>query len=174
MDYSIRIPASPDRIKILEQACLEKKSLPKIKDYLYKPKGVDIKNFHPKEVCIRLREFISQKKPSTLTKIMTTKTKSGYFDQKENLGVGKTDYLITKARNLGLERWGEIHTTSTEYELKYVNVLLQKQLPIGLFIKIESGEKVGLQKALKLLSANENEKINKNAAELLAEYLEII
>lgn len=178
-DYSIRIPASPERIQLLEGKTTERKLLPRIKDFMFRPKGTKLSNYRPDEICVRLREFVGEEKPSTLVKITTTKTPPGYTDEKEKLGEGSTPELLTKAEQLGYEKWGEMSTTSTEYLIKFsdgstTSVLSQEIKPVGTYLKIESPTEEGLKRALDMLSATKNERIAKNAAFLLAEKSKLI
>ena len=175
MDYSLRIPATEKRIKILEEKSTSKKLLPKIKDILFKPKEVPLTNFNPNNICIRLREFTDEHKPSTLLKLTFTKTKTGYTDEREDLGLGITKGLLQKAKDLGYEKWGQVSTQSVEYDLgNNIQVLSQELKPVGTILKIESKTQSGLDKAMKLLSVHESEKIEKNAAVLLAEKLKLM
>jgi len=178
MDYSIRIPATTDRSKILETKAVEKIPLSRIKDYLFKPQGTSLKDFHPGHICIRLREFLEGDRPASLAKITTTQTDSGYTDQKEKLGEGSVTDLIKAAESLGYEKWGEFSTVSTQYTLQFddssVQVLSQELSSIGTFLKIESETQAGLDAALKLLNISASEAISKNAAVLLAEHLSLI
>lgn len=178
MDYSIRVPVTRKRKKILEEKVVSKKKLSRIKDYLFKPAGIDLKVFHPDKKWIRLREFVEGDFPSTLIKGEVIKTPSGYMDKKDKLGKGKTKDLFEKASKLGYEKWGEVATTSTEYRLDIggvtAEVLSQDISPIGTFLKIESETQKGLDRALELLKVKESEKIEKNAAVLLGEKLGLI
>lgn len=178
MDYSIRIPSTTERIALLESRCAKKTPLSALKDILFKPSGVTLKEFDPAKVAVRLREFSGEDKPSTLVKIAFTKTQTGYTDSTEELGRGETGALIGRARELGYEKWGEVSRVSTEYLLDFngeaVNIFVQELDPIGTFIKIETKTQESLDKALELLSATASEKIEKNAAVLLAEKLNLL
>lgn len=177
MDYSIRIPSTPERIALLERQCAKRIPLSTIKDILFKPSGVSLKEFNPAKVAIRLREFADER-PSTLTKITTTKTQTRYTDSKEALGSGETKVLLRRARELGYEKWGEISNVNTGYLLNFdgevVKVFVQELAPIGTFIKIETETREGLDRVLALLSATPDERIEKNAAVLLAEKLNLL
>lgn len=178
MDYSIRVSASDERVAVLEEKALEKEQLTRIKDYVFKPLGVELKDFHPDEVCVRLREFLEGENAATLVKIVTTKTEAGYTDEKEKLGEGKVDELLKKAEELGYEEWGRFATVSIQYTLdlggEKVQVLLQDLEGIGKYLKVEAATQDGLRKAMEILKANEGEKIEKNAAVLLGEKLGLI
>lgn len=178
-DFSIRIPATPERMKLLEEKASERKLLFKIRDIMFKPVGIPLANYRPDQVCIRLREFIDETNPSTLLEIKTVKTDTGYTDEKRLLGEGKTLELLDRARELGYEQWGEMTTTSIEYKLDFgegwaASVLSQEIVPVGIFLKIESLTQGGLERALELLSATQEERIEKNAAVLLAEKLSLL
>ena len=178
MDYSIRIPATEERLKILDEKSISKKSLSKIKDILLKPTSIPLNDFHPDNVAVRIREFIEENKPATFIKMTFTKTASGYTDQKEDYGNGTVEKLLQKAKQMGYEKWGELETQSTEYELNLnnqkVTVLCQNILPLGIFLKIESENQNTLDQALNLLNAKPDDRIEKNAAILLAEKLKLI
>lgn len=178
MDYSIRIPTTKERFEILESKEVTKRKLPKIKDYLFKPKGVKLSDFHPDKYAVRLREFTDEYKPSTLQKFNFIKADLGYTDEREDLGVGQTAILLKKAEQLGYEKWGVISTRSIEYTFNTngdnVHVLYQELIPIGNFLQIESENQEGLNEIMKMLSVNESEKIEKNAATLLGEKLDLI
>lgn len=175
-DFSIRIPATPKRIQLLEKKSSEKRVLSRIRDVMFKPIGRKLTSYHPNKACIRLREFLEEELPSTLVEIKTVKAKIGYGDKKRKFGKGKTSGLMAKAEKLGYEQWGEMFTVSTEYKLDFDNnlratVLFQEITPVGKYLKIESLTQKGLEKALALLSATGEEKIERNAAVLLAEKL---
>ncbi len=171
-DFSIRIPTTPDRIRLLKEKSVRSKSLSRIRDIMFKPSGIDLKDYSPDKVCVRLREFMEEDIPSTLVKLTTTKISDGYTDEKEKLGKGETENLIAKAKKLGFEKWGEMSTVSTEYLLDFnglkISVLSQEITPVGRYLKIESPSPNGLKKPLKLLGAKQNERIQENAAVLLA------
>lgn len=177
MDYSVRIPATKRRIKILEEKCVSKKKLTPIKDYLFKPTGVDLNKFHPNKVCVRLREFPEDNIASTLDKIISLKKGVGYSDEKESLGKGKTSKLLDGFAEK-YEKWGELKTTSTQYLMRIngekVKIFQQNLFPIGRFLKIEAESETALQHTLKLLKVKKTEIIKKNAAVLLAEKLKLI
>jgi adenylate cyclase class IV len=174
MDYSIRIPATKERARILNTKAVSKRMLSRIKDYVFKPRGTSLADFHPDTVCVRLREFLEGDKQATLVKIVTTQTDAGYTDTKEEFGEGSVEELVKNAEKLGYEKWGEIATVSTEYDLGYAQVLSQELSTVGTFLKIESDTQDGLTRTLKLLKASEGEKIVKNAAVLLGEKLGLI
>jgi len=178
MDYSIRVPANEERISILKTKALDEEMLTKIKDYVFKPKGVKLSDFHPNDVCVRLREFLEGGNLASLAKITTTHTEAGYTDEKEKLGEGKVDELLAKAEELGYEKWGEFATVSVQYSLdlegEKVQVLSQELGVVGTFLKIEAETQEGLKKTLELLEAGEGERIEKNAAVLLGEKLGLI
>lgn len=171
-DFSVRIPTTSVRIQLLKEKSVKSKSLSRIRDIMFKPSGADLKDYSPDKVCVRLREFMEEDMPSTLVKITTTKISNGYTDEKEKLGKGKTENLIAKAKRLGFEKWGEMSTVSTEYLLNFdglmVSALSQKITPVGRYLKIESPNPNGLKKTLKLLGAKQSERIQENAAVLLA------
>jgi len=175
-DFSVRIPATPGRLNILETNCVEKKNLPPIKDFLFKPKTTDLKNYSPENICLRLREFPD--KLSSLTEISTIKTEIGYSDFKKNLGIGKTSELINKAKQKDFEKWGELDTSSTEYKIQIDNenitVLLQEINPVGKFLKVEAPSQEALKKAVLFLSATRKDIISQNAAFLLAKKMGLI
>ncbi len=178
MDYSIRIPASEERIIELEERAVKKEQLTRVEDYVFKPEGIELKDFHPEKVCVRLRRFLEGDKEASLEKITTTLTELGYTDEKEKLGEGEVNDLLKRARELGYEKWGEFATVSVQYSLNLggekVQVLLQELRGVGRFLKIEAGTQDGLNKALEVLQAGEEEKIEKNAAVLLGEKLGLI
>jgi adenylate cyclase class IV len=167
MDYSIRIPATPGRLEILEVKSLSQTPLPQLVDYLYKPVDKKLSDFPPDKICIRLRKFLNSNKPCTLEIIKTTKTESGYTDEKEKLGQGKFEDLQRLAKNHNYEQWGSLKTQSIEYKLENSTVLMQNLSPIGQYLKIESDTDEGLRNTLKLLHAKKTEGIRKNAASLL-------
>ncbi|MBU0569350.1 hypothetical protein KKB40_01035 [Patescibacteria group bacterium] len=148
--------------------------LPRVKDYMFKPTGVELVNFPPNENCVRLREFVDGEKPSSLIKITVIRNKDGYSDKKKKLKDGKTQELQIEAKKMGFEGWGVFMNTSFEYDLKFAQVLLEKLTPTGKFLKIESETQEGLKKTLALLGAKKEERISKNAAVLLAEKLKLI
>ncbi len=178
MDYSIRIPATEERLKILDEKNVSKKSLSKIKDILLKPINTSLKDFHPDNVAVRIREFVEEDKPATFIKMTFTKTDSGYTDQKEDYGNGTVEELLQKAKQMEYEKWGELETESIEYILNLnnqkVTVLCQNISPLGIFLKIESENQEALDQTLNLLNAQPDDKIEKNAAILLAEKLKLI
>jgi adenylate cyclase class IV len=174
MDYSIRIPATDDRTELLKKAASSDRELSKVKDILFKPLGEKLSGFNPNNVYVRLRIFEDDTQPATLIKVKTSKTDIGYTDEKEELGIGSEEELFKKAEELGYEKWGEILTHSGEFTLPDSKCLLQNITPVGAFIKIESPTQEGLKKTLETLNADTDEKIEKNAAVLLAEYLNLI
>jgi hypothetical protein len=172
-DFSVRIQVTPARLQILEEKCLAKKHLPVVKDYLFKPKGKPLKDFNPGDICIRLRDFSNSNRLSTLKEI----TK----EDERILGEAEAVVLFEQAERLGYETWGELTRISVEYVLKFENqleatVFDQKIIPVdeNAFLKVESTTKEGLKEALKMLLAENEEIIAKNAAELLAEKMGLI
>ncbi len=177
-DFSIRVPTSEKRLAVLEQRCVAKRDLTPIMDIMFKPKGVDLADFHPGKTCVRLREFPAEEKPSTLVALKTVKAESGYSDERQKLGEGETKELVSRAEAMGYEEWGRMKTKSTQFDLEFgensAQVLSQQIDPVGGFLKIESPNQPGLREALELLSASEGEKISKNAAVLLAEKMGLV
>jgi len=178
MDFSIRIPATDERISFLEKYCTSKKELPQIKDYLYKPIGVSLADFNPENVCVRIREFIDEAKPSTFIKLTIVKQEVGYSDEREEYGTGIPGELFEKAKEMNFEKWGEFSTHTFEFQIStgnnHCSVLLQDLDQIGKYLKIEAPDQETLVKTLALLKANESERIEKNAGVLLAEKMELI
>jgi len=175
-DFSIRIPATDERIQVLEERCGTGIELPRITDIMYRPTNQSLEEFPPDKVCVRLRAFTDSDRPATLVKISTITTETGYTDQKEKLAEGEVEELIKQAQNRGYEEWGRMSTISVQYDFTLpdgtvISILYQKIDPVGEFLKIESPTQEGLRQALVFLSASEEEKIEKNAAVLLAEKL---
>ena len=170
MDYSIRIPATKARISWIEENCKTKKELPKIVDYLYRPKNIALINFDPNDIVIRLREFVEEKKPAILIMMQFIKSNSGYTDKKTVIAEGMSKDLINKAKKLDYIKWGVLKTHSVEYDLgKGVKALYQQITLLGEFIKIESEKESELGKLLKKMNVTKKEAIEKNAAVLLFE-----
>ena len=59
-DYSVRISQTDEKVNVLNKECEDKYSLPRIKDYLFKPKGANLTDFHPKNIVVRVRDFYEQ------------------------------------------------------------------------------------------------------------------
>lgn len=175
-DISVRIPCNDFRKSFLENNSLSKKLLPVIKDTMYKPVGVSLSKYHPNEVCLRLREF--EDNESSLVEIKTIKKSTGYSDEKKTFGKGKKVELKKIASDMYFEKWGEMSVISTEYQIKikdkFLVALLQNITPVGEFIKIESEAQEALDSLLVLLKVSNEEKIERNAAVLLAEHLGLI
>ena len=170
MDYSIRFSANTKRLKILENLAVNKQKLPRIIDVLYRPKSKSLEQFPPNKSVIRLRIFVDEKKPATLVQMHFLKTGSGYTDERETFGEGKPESLASKAKELNFVEWGELKTVSVEYDLGGgVQALYQDITAVGKFIKLEAENQESLQEALEKLKVNKDEKISKNAAELLFE-----
>lgn len=149
--------------------------LPKLIDYLFKPMDKNLKDFHPQTLCIRLREFTNENKPSKLEIITTTlNSQGGYTDSKELLAQGTTPELLKIAKGNNYESWGELQTQSTEFKIAQSKILFQNLNPIGQFLKLESPTEEDILKLIKLLGFNKNAKIEKNAATLLANHLKLI
>lgn len=175
-DISIRIQSNQKRVEYLEKNFVSKKQLTKIHDWMFKPVGVDLNKYYPDKVCFRLREF--ENEVATLVEIETIKTDIGYQDKKKIVGEGEVDELKKKAELLGYEIWGEMNVNSIEYKISIdemkVTVLSQKIDPIGEFIKIESESDKALIKLMKIFEVSKEEKIERNAAVLLGEKLNLI
>lgn len=175
-DFSIRIPVNSFRTQFLEINSINKIMLSGLVDTMYKPLGADLRKYHPGRTCLRLRETFGQE--STLVELKTIKTGMGYTDEKTVFGEGQTEELKKKAKEMGFEPWGTMTVTSTEYTLKIgknlVTALLQEIKPIGKFIKIESSSSETLTKCLRALKVSSDEKLEKNAAVLLAEKMNLV
>jgi len=169
MDFSLRVPSSKTRTAVLEKFCKSKKQLTRIKDYLYTPNGESVKSFDPNYKWIRLREFLEDDLPATLTRGEVILTNEGYSDKKEKLGTGTLGEMKKLANKNNFKLWGEIATVTIEFDLGYAQVLSQNLTSIGEYLKIESETEEGLKKVMELLDIKVSEKITKNAAVLLAE-----
>ncbi len=175
-DISVRIPITDSRQKYLEDNYVSLQNLPGLKDTMYKPVGVDLKNYHPNNVCLRLRQFSDTS--ASLTEIKTIKTNVGYADEKTINLSGTPDEMQQKAIEMGYEKWGKMSVISSEYKIKIedetITVLSQTVDPVGIFLKIESPSQKSLNKLLIILQVKDNEKIEHNAAVLLGEKLGLI
>lgn len=176
MDISVRIPKNSFRIQYLEDNCVEKKQLSDLKDIMFKPVGVDLSNYNPSEICLRLRKFSDLS--SSLTEIRSIKKKTGYSDERKLYGKGDFKSLKTIAANMGYEIWGEMLVNSTEYMMRIngelVSAFCQKIIPIGEFIKIETSDMRTINLLLNSLKVSDDERIEKNSAVLLAERMGLI
>jgi hypothetical protein len=175
-DISIRIPYTDSREKYLEDNYVSLQLLPGFKDIMYKPVGVDLKAYHPNDVCLRLRQFSDTS--ASLTEIKTIKNKTGYTDEKTFHISGTPNDMRQKAIEMGYEEWGNMSVISFEYKLEIddevVTVLSQSIDPIDYFYKIESPSEKSLDKLLKILQVKDSEKIQHNAAVMLAEKFGLI
>jgi len=175
-DVSVRIPVNNYRILYLEKNAINKVILSGVSDTMYKPVGADLKNYHPKIICLRLREIFG--KPSSLTEIKTAHEEVGYSDQKNIFAEGSTEELQAKALEMEYEVWGKMQVSSIEFTLKIgkniVSVLLQEIKPIGKYLKIEAPNTEALRNCLKALRVEKREIINNNAAVLLAEKMGLV
>lgn len=173
--FSIRIPVTDERVRILDRTKTEKEVLTVVKDHLFKPKGQKLVEFNPKEICVCLREDLMESGRSDLTEIKTPKAQIGYYSDKRLIAEGIVTDLFRKAEELGYEKWGELTTSSEEYIFpNRVTVLWQMINPVGNFVKVESFTLSGFEEIMRLLSAGEEEKIEENAAVLLAEQMGLI
>ena len=166
-EISIRIPNTDERIKYVEDNFVAAQLLMGIKDTMYKPIGVSLAEYHPNNICLRLREFDDGK--STLVELKTIKTETGYTDEKRTVDPEE----LTK-----YEVWGKMTVISFEYKIEVgeeiVTILSQKIDPVGEFLKIESPSVAALNKILKDLKVEDSQKIERNAAVLLGEKLGLI
>lgn len=178
-DYSIRVKSTAERDKILERSATGKKRLPQIEDVWVKPSSESLTSYHPSRIITRLRSYTDTNKPATLMELKFTPSEVGYSDERVIFGEGPKESLLKKAQELDYSAWGTVVTTSMEYNLDLeggakAQVLSQQIEPIGTFLKIESKTKDGLEKTLKLLKAEPEKTIEKNAALLTAEYLGLV
>lgn len=177
-DYSVRIPTTQERLEILEAEDPSPTDLPPIQDMMFKPKGVDMTEYHPGEIAVRLREFVDSDKDSTLMELKTILTDDGYTDKRKIFGEGRAELLISKAQEMGYEEWGRMQTRSKMYDLDvegaFAKVLYQQIGSVGSYLKLESPTQAGLAATLELLSVSEEKRIRKNATVLLAEQMRLI
>lgn len=175
-DISIRILSKPERIEYLENNSAAKRELPKIHDWMFKPMGITLDEYHPNRICLRLREF--EDKTATLVELETIKADIGYQDKRKIFGEGESNDLKEKASNMGYEVWGEMLVSSVEYKIlvdsEEVVVLRQTIDPIGEFLKIETGSEKALVELLGIFGVLDEEKIERNSAVLLGEKLGLI
>ena len=166
-DISIRIPNTNERMKYVEDNFAAAQLLMGMKDTMYKPVGIDLKEYHPNNICLRLRQFDDGK--STLVELKTIKTETGYTDEKRKVDLEE----LAK-----YEVWGKMAVISFEYIIEVgeetVTILSQKIDPVGEFLKIESPSVEALNQILKELKVEDSEKIERNAAVLLGEKLGLI
>lgn len=175
-DISVRIPITDKREKYIEDNYISLTNLPGLQDTMFKPIGVDLKKYHPNNICLRLRQFSDTS--ASLTEIKTIKTDVGYADEKIFHTSGTPQEMHQKATDMGYEEWGKMTVFSYEYKLEIdsdiVTVLSQALDPIGWFFKIESPSEKSLNKILAILEVSDDEKIERNAAVLLGEKLGLI
>lgn len=175
-DISVRIPITDKRQKYLDGNYVSLQNLPGLKDTMYKPINVDLVNYHPNNICLRLRQFSDTS--ASLTEIKTIKTDVGYADEKTFHQSGTPEEMKQKAIDMEYEEWGKMSVISFEYKLEIddevVIVLSQGIDPIGKFLKIESPSEKLLSKLLEILEVKVEEKIERNAAVLLGEKLGLI
>ena len=166
-DFSIRVPNTDERMRYVQDNFVGAQLLMGMKDTMYKPIGLILKEYNPNNICLRLRLFDDGK--STLVELKTIKTETGYTDEKRTVNPEE----LTK-----YEVWGKMSVISFEYKLEVgeetVIILSQKIDPVGEFLKIESPSVEALNKVLKDLKVEDSEKIERNAAVLLAEKLGLI
>ncbi len=163
MDYVLRVRLTDDIKKILENNNFGKKQLEPITSYYYKPKGVKLRHFTPRMNVVRLRKFPDRE---TITKAKIFKLGLGYTDEKQ-----KIDNLE------GYDKWGELKSRCTEYNIMISGTMvkmLKEDFPFGKFVKIESQSRDILSEAVSFLGAQASETINKTAVELLAEHMKLI
>lgn len=172
MDYSVRVKAEEGNKIRLDSDNLGKRMLPRIKDSLFKPKGVELKDFNPGIVCIRLRVFEDGR--ASLIKLRTINVGLGYSDEREDLGKGEEVELLKIAEEKGWEKWGELENSSTEYTKEGYRVLIQEVQPLGSYLKIEAESEEKLAEAIKWLGIDKSGLIEKNAAALLAEKMGLV
>jgi len=175
-DYSIRIPVNNYRLQFLEKNGTNKQLLSGITDTMYKPVGVNLGEYPPDKTCLRLRQSFG--KESTLVEITTLKRGTRYTDEKNIFGEGNTADLKKIATKMGYEPWGEMTVSSTEYTVaigkNLVSCLYQEIKPVGKFIKIEAPSSFALGNVIKAFKVTNSEKIERNAAMLLAEKMNLI
>lgn len=172
-DYSIRFPATQERLEKIGTWAKTKKLLPRITDLMYKPKGKKLAQYNPKLICMRLRVFEDQS--ATLVELRVIKKEVGYTDQRTDYGNGTKEELEVKLDTMGYEFWGGMETTSWEYVIEVndqqVMVLYQENKPVGNLIKIEAPSYESLVETMKVLKIKDGEKIERNMVALLAETL---
>lgn len=170
VDFSIRIPATEERIRLLSQVAKERKTLTPVRDYLMRPEKTKLADYRPEEICMRLRIYEAGDEPALLDELKYVRSALGYTEERTCYGTGEVKELVDRAKAMGYVRWGTLQVRSEEYTIDGgTKVLLQRICPVGEYLKIEAPSEEKLKEVLKMLGAEESERVVKNAAVLLYE-----
>lgn len=82
MDLVVRYPYSVELENRIESAAENKENISEIRDQFYRPEGVELSNFSPREVIVRKRTFPDRE---ALVKIDITQKPLGYTDTKQEV-----------------------------------------------------------------------------------------
>lgn len=157
-DFVIRSPYTAELEDHIQSEAKQKQELSEIHDRFYKPEGVPLEEFSPRDVIVRKRTFPDRE---TLVKIDIIQEPVGYTDTKEE--VESLD---------GYEQWGEFASSAIEYTLRIEDTdfsVLIEHFSFGKYIKIEAPSEQMLDILIEELGLEGEEIIEKNSAELLAE-----
>ena len=163
MDFVVRVNYSSELEQRIESKAESRQELSEIEDEFFKPEGVELSAFSPRDVIVRRRTFPEKE---TLVKINIIQKPLGYTDTKEEVD-GLEDY----------EKWGQFNSYAVEYTLRIEGeeiTVLSERFDFGKFIKIESPSLGMLESVLQELKLEKDRLIEKNSAELLAEDIDKI
>lgn len=169
-DITLRINTRPDIIEKIKQYTIKEIPLSQLTGSFWKPQGVDLSKFHPRETVVRIRTFPDG--ISKAEKIVATHNGTTYTHTNELIIKGSIADCRQKLDSLNYEPWLEYSQSATEYQINYANqqfnVLEEIFNNQALTLKFEADQSDTIWEFLAEFAITPNDVLNLNTAELLA------
>lgn len=178
-EFTAKVKITPQILGFVRKYAVDSRVLSALIESYWKPKGVDLKDFHPAQKAIRLRAPQVESQPAVVEELNTFLKEGSYTHDKRRLFRGTRQECMTYLQERDYEKCGEVKLRSTEYKVKLpggvvINVLKEELDGKKAYIKFEAEKEEEIKEIMKLLSLFPKDLILKNRAHLLVDEIGLV